>query len=48
MGAVRGMPVNMSFFGKAKSEGVLIEAAYGLEQATKARITPFLNEHASE
>ena len=48
MGAVRGMPVNISFFGKAKSEGVLIEAAYGFEQATKARITPFLNEQASE
>ncbi|QHJ13243.1 Glutamyl-tRNA(Gln) amidotransferase subunit A [Paraglaciecola mesophila] len=46
MGAVSGMPVNMSFFGKAKSEGVLIEAAYGFEQATQARIRPLL--HSSQ
>ncbi|MBB19948.1 MAG: amidase [Rickettsiales bacterium] len=42
MGEVHGMPVNMSFIGGAKSEGLLIEAAYGFEQATNARITPIL------
>jgi amidase/aspartyl-tRNA(Asn)/glutamyl-tRNA(Gln) amidotransferase subunit A len=42
MGEVHGMPVNMSFIGGAESEGVLIEAAYGFEQATHARITPLL------
>ena len=43
MGDVSGMPVNISFFGAAKSEGILIEAAYSFEQITQARITPRLN-----
>jgi amidase len=44
MGNIDGLPVGMSFFGRAWSEPVLIECAYSFEQATKARIIPqFLN-----
>jgi amidase len=40
MGDVHGLPVGLSFFGKAWSEPTLIEMAYSFEQATKARIVP--------
>ena len=40
MGDIHGLPVGLSFFGRAWSEPVLIEIAYGFEQKTKARITP--------
>jgi amidase len=39
-GFVFGLPVGISFFGRAWSEGTLIKFAYAFEQATKARRTP--------
>jgi amidase len=46
-GYVQGLPVGMSFFGRAFSEPTLIKAAYAFEQATKARKTPkFLPTYA--
>jgi amidase len=39
-GYVHGLPVGISFFGKAWSEPKLIGLAYSFEQATKARKTP--------
>ena len=35
-----GLPVGLSFFGRAGSEPTLIKIAYAFEQATKARKTP--------
>jgi amidase len=40
MGHVMGLPVGLSFFGKAWSEPLLIKAAYGYEQASKLRRPP--------
>ena len=40
MGNIHGLPVGLSFFGRAWSEPTLIEISYGFEQATKARIAP--------
>jgi amidase len=39
-GFVFGMPVGISFFGRAWSEPVLIRLAYAFEQATKVRKPP--------
>jgi len=39
-GYVFGMPVGISFFGRAWSEAALIKFAYAFEQATKARRPP--------
>lgn len=39
-GFVRGLPVGISFFGKAYSEPVLIRIAYAFEQATRFRRAP--------
>jgi amidase len=39
-GFVHGLPVGISFFGKAWSEPVLIKLAYSYEQGTKARRVP--------
>ena len=39
-GDVFGLPVGISFFGKAWSEPVLLKIAYAFEQATKARKPP--------
>ena len=39
-GFVQGLPVGISFFGKAFTEHKLIMAAYAFEQATKARKPP--------
>lgn len=39
-GYVHGLPVGLSFFGKAWSEGELISIAYAFEQATKLRRAP--------
>ena len=39
-GFVFGMPVGISFFGRAWSEPVLIRLAYGFEQATRVRKPP--------
>ena len=40
MGFVRGLPVGISFFGRAWSEPALIRIAYAFEQATKRRKPP--------
>ena len=40
MGVVSGLPVGISFFGRAWSEPTLIKIAYAYEQATKARQAP--------
>lgn len=40
MGEIHGLPLGMSFFGKAWSEPQLIEVAYGFEQQSNARIVP--------
>ena len=39
-GEVHGLPVWLSFFGRAWSEPTLIQIAYGFEQATQARRVP--------
>jgi len=39
-GSISGLPVGISFFGRAWSEPVLIRLAFAFEQATKARQTP--------
>jgi len=39
-GLVFGLPIGISFFGKAYSEPVLIKLAYAVEQATKLRRAP--------
>lgn len=39
-GFVFGLPVGISFFGRAWSEPVLLKIAYGFEQATKVRKPP--------
>ncbi|HEX4796815.1 MAG TPA: amidase [Humisphaera sp.] len=39
-GNMRGLPLGISFFGRAYSEPVLLKIAYAFEQASKARITP--------
>ncbi|HET7583715.1 MAG TPA: amidase [Gemmatimonadaceae bacterium] len=40
MGLIHGMPVGLSFFGRAWSEPTLIRIAYAFEQATKHRAPP--------
>ncbi len=40
MGAVAGLPVGLSFFGKAYSEPALVKYAYAFEQATRHRTAP--------
>jgi len=45
MGFIDELPVGISFFGRAWSEPVLLEIAYGYEQGTKYRKAPlFLKE----
>ncbi len=39
-GMISGLPVGISFFGRAWSEPTLMKIAYGFEQATKARKPP--------
>ncbi len=39
-GSIEGLPIGISFFGRAWSEPVLIRLAYSFEQATKARQAP--------
>lgn len=45
MGDIDGLPVGVSFFGRAWSEPVLIEIAYSFEQGTQKRIVPQFKEH---
>jgi amidase len=40
LGYIFGLPVGISFFGKAYSEPVLIKIAYAFEQATRVRRPP--------
>ncbi|PWN06900.1 amidase [Rhodohalobacter mucosus] len=42
MGNIDGLPVGVSFFGRAWSEPVLLEIAYAFEQATDNRLVPEL------
>ena len=46
MGHVFGLPVGLSFFGKAWSEPTLIKLAYAFERATKQRKAPGLRASA--
>jgi amidase len=39
-GSMFGLPVGISFFGRAWSEPILLKLAYGFEQATLARKAP--------
>lgn len=45
-GFVDGLPVGLSFFGRAWSEAVLIQFAYAYEQATKHRKAPMFSSSA--
>jgi amidase len=45
-GYIFGLPVGISFFGRAWSEATLIKFAYAYEQATKARRAPKFLETA--
>ncbi|HPT32493.1 MAG TPA: amidase family protein, partial [Prolixibacteraceae bacterium] len=44
MGYVKGLPVGISFFGKAWSESVLLKIAFAFEQASKHRKAPSFQE----
>lgn len=48
MGNIHGLPVGLSFFGRAWSEPILIEIAFGFEQNTNARITPTFRANDEE
>lgn len=40
MGLVEGLPAGLSFIGTAYSDGLLLNAGYAYEQASKARVAP--------
>lgn len=46
-GYIYGLPVGISFFGRAWSEPTLIKLAYAFEQATKYRAAPKFDERAN-
>ncbi|HPF51894.1 MAG TPA: amidase [Draconibacterium sp.] len=48
MGFVKGLPVGISFFGKAWTEGTLIEIAFAYEQATQHRQAPTFRKSLME
>ena len=45
MGFIEGLPVGISFFGRAWSEPILLEIAFAYEQGTKHRKAPYFLEH---
>ncbi|MGK7370505.1 MAG: amidase, partial [Candidatus Halalkalibacterium sp. M3_1C_030] len=45
MGNIDGLPIGVSFFGRAWSEPDLIEIAYAFEQITRARIVPSFKDY---
>ena len=45
-GYVYGLPVGLSFFSTAYTEGTLLECAYAFEQATHIRTPPKFQDHA--
>ena len=47
-GMIHGLPVGLSFFGAAWSEPVLVKAAYGFEQASRARRVPEFRPRVSD
>ena len=47
-GFVMGLPVGLSFFGRANSESLLIGVAHAFERATQARRAPRLIAHAAD
>lgn len=47
-GMVSGLPLGISFFGRAYSEPVLLKIAYGFEQATRARRVPHFIQTVEE
>ncbi len=47
MGAVKGLPVGLSFIGTAWSEAKLLSFGYAFEQASKARIEPTFKASAN-
>ena len=47
MGSVPGLPVGLSFFGRAWSEPVLLKVAYAYEQASGHRKAPTFRERLS-
>lgn len=48
MGAVKGLPVGISFIGPAWSEAKLLSLGYAFEQASHARIEPTLRASAND
>ncbi|MGV3539619.1 MAG: hypothetical protein ACO1OQ_07400 [Rufibacter sp.] len=40
MGQVQGLPIGLSFIGKAYAEGEILKVAFAYEQATKYRKAP--------
>ena len=48
MGNIHGLPVGLSIFGRAWSEPILIEIAYGFEQKSNARIVPTFRKNDEE
>ena len=48
MGAVRGLPVGLSFIGAKWSDGLILSLGYAFEQASRARVEPRLIESIEE
>lgn len=48
MGAVHGLPVGLSFFGRAWSEPVLLKVAYAYEMASRKRRVPTFRERLGD
>ena len=48
MGAVRGLPVGLSFIGPKFSDGLILSLGFAFEQASQARVEPLLIESIEE